>query len=478
MFDAISGAVYGPNSNGATGYVAKAVSPYVANQIGTYFKENEAINSIDGGTRSEQGSAAHILAQSILGAAVSYASGNDALTGGVSAGTGEASAPLLSQYLYGIDKPSELTAEQKDTVSAITSALGVGIGATTGSASNAANAANAAETSKVAVEDNALSQRQVDAYVKLIERNRLKNGRKDDYRYVKDVIIPVMADEVYKNTIALDNCLKSGNPNNCLPALQKKFSQVDYKGLLKEAGTSQEAYNQVLIYATRNKDLSSCASGNNINACSNLAEFKRNFEAGILVGAGIGKSLLKPSQSSVKGAASSDNNVGRNNPNYDKARHDKINDRQSGDYLNQQASKNVGKVNSPIDFDGHIFNAEIKRRGVVGGHSTATGNIKVLNITKTPDKNGVYEAKVAISDPNNPGKYLPKTNNSGKATMFPNSWTKDRVKVEVDGAYKNRIVHPDPIKAKKDMWYGLTPSGVAVEGYTKPKTTVYPVYNQ
>ena len=158
LFDAISGAIYGPNTNGVTGYVAKAASPFVASKIGNYFKANEAINSIDGGDRSEQGSAAHILAQGILGAAISYATGNDALTGGVSAGAGEATAPLLSKYLYGVDKPSELTAEQKDTVSAITSALGVGIGATTGSASNAANAA---ETSKVAVEDNYLTQKQI-----------------------------------------------------------------------------------------------------------------------------------------------------------------------------------------------------------------------------------------------------------------------------------------------------------------------------
>lgn len=151
LFDAVSGAIYGPNNNGVTGYVAKAASPFVASQIGTYFKANEVVNSIDGGNRSEQGSAAHILAQGILGAAISYATGNDALTGGVSAGAGEATAPLLSKYLYKTDKPSDLTPEQKDTISAITSVLGAGIGLTTG---NASDAANAAEKSKVAVEDN------------------------------------------------------------------------------------------------------------------------------------------------------------------------------------------------------------------------------------------------------------------------------------------------------------------------------------
>ncbi len=326
LFDAISGAIYGPNTNGVTGYVAKAASPFVASKIGDYFKANEAINSTDGGDRSEQGSAAHILAQGILGAAISYATGNDALTGGVSAGAGEATAPLLSKYLYGVDKPSELTAEQKDTVSAITSALGVGIGATTGSASNAANAA---ETSKVAVEDNYLTQKQIDGFSELLKRNRAKKGGTDDYQYLQETIIPLMNKRIYENTIALDNCLNSGNPDSCLPKFQKVFGQVNYNELIKEVGKGQNqtAYNQVINYSLRHNDLASCASGNNVNACSNLAEFRRNFEAGVLIGAGIGKSLLKPSQSSVKVAASSNNNIGRNNPNYNKARHERISDK-------------------------------------------------------------------------------------------------------------------------------------------------------
>ena len=148
LFDAISGAIYGPNSNGATGYVAKVASPFVSNQIGQYYKEQSETQG-DSLTGSQQ--AGHILAHGILGAAVSYVTGNDAVTGGVSAGAGEATAPVLSKFLYGSSDPTKLTAEQKDTISAITSALGAGIGATTG---NASDAANAAETSKVAVEDN------------------------------------------------------------------------------------------------------------------------------------------------------------------------------------------------------------------------------------------------------------------------------------------------------------------------------------
>jgi filamentous hemagglutinin len=150
LFDAVSGAIYGPNSNGVTGYVAKSASPFVASQIGDYFK-NQAFEQGGELTNTEQ--AGHILAHGILGAAISYATGNDAVTGGISAGAGEATAPLLSKFLYETTDPSKLTAEQKDTISAITSALGVGVGVTTG---NASDAANAAETSKVAVENNSI----------------------------------------------------------------------------------------------------------------------------------------------------------------------------------------------------------------------------------------------------------------------------------------------------------------------------------
>ena len=160
LFDAVSGAIYGPNSNGVTGYVAKAASPFVASQIGDYYK-NQAAEQNGELTNGQQ--AGHILAHGILGAAISYATGNDAVTGGISAGTGEATAPLLSKFLYETTDPSKLTAEQKDTISAITSALGVGIGATTG---NANDAANAAETSKVAVEDNYLTAKFNNSFLK------------------------------------------------------------------------------------------------------------------------------------------------------------------------------------------------------------------------------------------------------------------------------------------------------------------------
>lgn len=137
---------------------------------------------------------------------------------------------------------------------------------------------------------------------------------------------------------------------------------------------------------------------------------------------------------------------------------------------NKAASATVGSVTAPIDFDGHITRAEIKPNGnVVGGHSTATGEVKVQPGTERGrNPLGVYEAKIEVPDPANPGRYLPKTNNGGYSTMFPDSWAADRIKVEVDAAFKNKTV-------SGNMWEGTTPSGVKVRGYLTPKVTVFPL---
>ncbi|MCL1624366.1 EndoU domain-containing protein [Moraxella sp. Tifton1] len=119
------------------------------------------------------------------------------------------------------------------------------------------------------------------------------------------------------------------------------------------------------------------------------------------------------------------------------------------------------------------MNAEVKSGGrVVGGHSIAGGNV-VVNSVVRKYPNGVYEAKISIKDPNNPSTYLPKSNNNGISTMFPDSWTDDRVKVEVDYAYQNKVIITNP--RGQQMWEGVTPSGVKVTGYLKLKVTVYPV---
>ena len=100
--------MYAPNSNGIIGDTVRAASPQLAYQIGQEFKRKD-----------QEGSAQHLLAHAILGAAVSYATGNNITTGALSGAGSEVAAPALANYLYGTKDPSELNQEQKDTITSI-----------------------------------------------------------------------------------------------------------------------------------------------------------------------------------------------------------------------------------------------------------------------------------------------------------------------------------------------------------------------
>uniref|UniRef100_UPI001F14C0A9 VENN motif pre-toxin domain-containing protein n=1 Tax=Neisseria yangbaofengii TaxID=2709396 RepID=UPI001F14C0A9 len=137
-------------TDSALGIAAAAASPAAAYQIGQYFKELAQQNS-DGKLTGKQ-ETAHILAHAVLGAATAAAGDNNALAGAISAGSAEAAAPLIGNYLYGEKDGSKLTAEQKETVTAITNLLGTATGAAVGNST--ANAAQGGLVAGSAVENN------------------------------------------------------------------------------------------------------------------------------------------------------------------------------------------------------------------------------------------------------------------------------------------------------------------------------------
>ncbi|MDF7675803.1 VENN motif pre-toxin domain-containing protein, partial [Neisseriaceae bacterium ESL0693] len=138
----IAGGLGAPTSN-AAGIIAATASPAVAYEIGQYFKEN-------GG----EGSSAHLLAHAALGAAVAAAGGNNALVGAASAAGAEAAAPALAHWLYDKD-PSDLTSDEKQTISSIVGLAGAAVGATTG---NSADIAGGFQGAQNAVNNNDLIQ--------------------------------------------------------------------------------------------------------------------------------------------------------------------------------------------------------------------------------------------------------------------------------------------------------------------------------
>ena len=138
-----------PTQSGV-GIAAATASPAVSYAIGQHFKDLADQNANGKLTASQE--TAHVLAHVVLGAAVAAAGGNNAPAGALSAGGSEAAAPYISKWLYGKEKGSDLTAEEKETVSAITNLLGTATGAVIGDTT--ANAVQGSLNAQSAVENN------------------------------------------------------------------------------------------------------------------------------------------------------------------------------------------------------------------------------------------------------------------------------------------------------------------------------------
>ncbi|MEQ1142524.1 VENN motif pre-toxin domain-containing protein [Acinetobacter soli] len=147
LIDTVASGLSAPTSSGL-GIATATLSPAASYKIGQYFKA-QANNNPNGQLTSGQ-EAAHILAHTVLGAAVAAAGGNNALTAGLSARGAEAAAPLLSSFLYG-KEAKDLTAEQKSTISSIVGLTGTALGATTG---DVATTVQSGQVAQNAVENN------------------------------------------------------------------------------------------------------------------------------------------------------------------------------------------------------------------------------------------------------------------------------------------------------------------------------------
>ena len=169
-----------------------------------------------------------------------------------------------------------------------------------------------------------------------------------------------------------------------------------------------------------------------------------------------------------------------------KGLNERISNRQKDFYLNEQnlnkeakeLAKNIKLPISDKVLENHIINGEPKGNFFKGGHTTL-GNVKVEKVVKEY-ANGVYEAKISIPNPRalkdpNAKPFLEK---SGKekdsvSTMFPRTWTQDRLRVELEHAFKNASKVP----STKSEWKGVTKSGVEVRWYVKENgkiDTIYP----
>ena len=428
--------------------VASGLSPAVNNQI------KKATTDAKGNVNT----ALNLTAHALWGAVEAYAGNRNVAAGAAGAAGGEAAANFLASTLY--DKsPEKLSEEEKRTVSSLSQ---VAAGIAGGTLSDSSDGAIiAAKTAKNAVENNAVAQGDIHgAY------QRLLNG--EDIEVVLRDLEHLSQKERDKLLADCDAACRQVVPSLLMAANDFSEEQAIAIGsILSKIPADQRSRVDMLVQSENSKTLEAIEnSKSDVEKHIALAvKVMRFFQAENAVSGGKSN---KPKATSVHSENKDySKDVANLGVNRNKGLNERISNRQKNHYIyEQQAAKNVHKVTVPIDFDGHILNVEINKKGkLVGGHSIANGNINFKSKGK-PNSQGVYEAEIQYINPKNQ-EVLTK-----KSTMFPDNWSANRVKYEVDMAYKNRV---EFVEKGKTMWKGVTPSGVEVKGYKEPKTTVYPV---
>ncbi|MDR0780221.1 MAG: hemagglutinin repeat-containing protein, partial [Pseudomonadales bacterium] len=159
---ALVGAVAG---QGGTQIAANALGPYAAKLIGEQF-----------GHGSEQNEAVQVLAHALLGAALAEANGANAAGGALAGAGGELAAQYLAKQLYGTDDPSQLSDDKKQTILALSQAVGALAGGLVGGDLN--EAAAGANIAKNAVENNKLTiSRAAAQYIEKLRASSAEAGK-------------------------------------------------------------------------------------------------------------------------------------------------------------------------------------------------------------------------------------------------------------------------------------------------------------
>ncbi|WP_171023765.1 hemagglutinin repeat-containing protein [Mannheimia varigena] len=455
--DAITNAVgLALGGSPTAGVVAGAISPYINTEIKQATEGNEQAN---------------LIAHALWGAVEAYTQGGNAGAGAAAAVMGEVGAKLISEQVFG-KTPENLTEAEKKTVSELSQVAAGLAGGLSASGGNSLSTAQAMKTGQ-------------DVGKNAVENNTFGDIHPSDDREqsIKSIAKAMFKGDEEKAEAYYEG-MKQGEAKALVEGVQGTIEAIqnfdETMVTITEALSNPTETAQKIVISLEE-----------LNARINSALETNPKEAGELMGylQSQGKALQAPTiiltgeiaqkavslfkKSPQMDYKSDVNNLGGNNPKYNKELNEAINNRSSEHYINEQASKRVNTVTVPIDFDGHIINGEVKGRRITGGHSTL-GNVRVDEILETYP-NGVYQAKISVLNPNT-GEYKAKTNGRGESTMFPSNWTADRIKVEVQHAYDNRYEFINTHGQRQ--WRGETRSGVKVEGFLDGKVTVYPLKGQ
>ena len=227
----ITGIITGDVAGGLAG----ASAPWLAEQIklhtGHLDKDGEWVTD---------NLAGNLISHAILGAVVAELQGHSGLAGGAGAVAGELASKAIIGILYGDKKISELSEDEKQTVSAL-SQLATGLAATS-IGSNFGDASAAIRSSKNAVENNFLGHQDQSRLV------QLRKKRDESFLTQAEKIEMFMLDELdQKGDYLVGKYYKDPNSLTDAEAQQLRYSLTRYYQQV-EGMSGKEAAKQSMIH--------------------------------------------------------------------------------------------------------------------------------------------------------------------------------------------------------------------------------------
>ena len=155
--DAVTTAIVGSVTGQGGQVAANALAPYAAEFIGSKFDPNHG---------KDPNATMQLISHALLGALLAEANGGAAANGALAAAGGELAAKFLTDALYN-GNPGDLDEQQKQTILALSQAVGALAGGVSGA--GLAGAATGANLARNSVENNWLNQQEWDKYQAALE---------------------------------------------------------------------------------------------------------------------------------------------------------------------------------------------------------------------------------------------------------------------------------------------------------------------
>ncbi|WP_426318429.1 hemagglutinin repeat-containing protein [Pseudoduganella sp. R-43] len=258
---------------GSTQIAANAAAPYLAAEIGDYFKkegnENQTLQD---------------LSHAVLGAALAVANNSSAVGGALAGGGGELAAQILTKELYpqafdanGALQRDKLTPEQVNNVTALSSAIGALMSGAAGG--NVRDAAIGGQVATNAVENNFLKRPEMAAMNKELEEcTKQKGGCPDaDYRDIRNKYIA----KSNANIAKIESCTLAGDVQ-CVRDLESQAAST------REISNELD-YNEYKIFFGRQDNVNRLGTvygdaslfGSDVQKAEEIANFRQQNCAGV-----------------------------------------------------------------------------------------------------------------------------------------------------------------------------------------------------